>query len=74
MLGHDLPDSELLEWLENDRGYTHMTNEEIVAEVTQEEEQDQEDEGDEDKEDEVSHTVPSISNDDAIRMFDDCLQ
>ena len=53
---------------------THMTNEEIVAEVTQEEEQDQEDEGDEDKEDEVSHTVLSISNDDAIRMFDDCLQ
>ena len=69
MLGHDLPDSEIMEWLEadkNDRGYTHMTDDEIVAEVTQEGEQDQEDE--------VSQTVPSISNGDAMRMFDDCLQ
>ena len=77
MLGNDLPEGEILEWLEadqNDRGYTHMTDQEIIAEVTQEEEQDQENEGDEDKEDEVSQTVPSISNGEAMRMFDDCLQ
>ena len=47
---------------------THTTDEEIVAEVTQEEEQDQENEGDEDKEDEVSQTVPSISNGEATCM------
>ncbi len=70
-LGHDLAQDELTDWLQSDmddRGYAHLSDDEIVADMTLEPPQDSEDCGT--FENEIEVTPPLVSHSSAIKMFD----
>lgn len=73
-LGHNLTDAEIREWLasdENDPGYAHLTDDEIVSSIVQDSTQ-QDSEEDSDSSDEA--TQVTVSHSAAVKMFDGCLQ
>ena len=78
VLGQELDESEVGEWLQadvGDRGYEHLSDAEIIVEVTSELTQDISDETDSATEPlgDSSCASVSISHGEAVKMFDSCI-
>ena len=77
LLGEDLEEKEITEWLDadsTDRGYSQLTDDEIIAEVTGQ--SNSESVATDDEEDPViiqESTRSTISHGEALQMFDNCI-
>ena len=71
-MGDDLTQDELSDWLQSDmhdRGYAHLRNDEIVANMTMESPQDSDD-----SDTDETEVTPLVSHSSVIKMFDGCLK
>ena len=72
-MGQDVSHSEIEDWLridDGDSGYQHLTDDEIVSQISSAVEEDDNDE----QPDCSPQTTTSISNGEAVKMFDKCLE
>ena len=73
-MGQDVSHSEIEDWLRiddgGDSGYQHLTDDEIVSQISSAVEEDDDDE----QPDCSPQTTTSISNGKAVKMFDKCLK
>ena len=71
-IGHSLTDDEVGDWLvsdANDMGYKHLSDDEIVSSMIQEQEATPDSESDD-----ATSETSSVSHSSAVKMFDGCLQ
>ena len=76
MLDQELEGGEISEWLQadtSDRGYEHLSDAEIITEVTSELTEDNSDDVATEEEGASSCTFDSISHAEAVKMFDSCI-
>ena len=74
VLGEDLEESDIREWLqadENDRGYSHLSDAEIISQVMSSHSLDTDDDTETGAESEPS--CPLIPHGHAVKMFDSCI-
>ena len=74
-LGFNLSEAETFEWLNcdlQDRGYAHLTDEEIITTVIQN--PNSEEQPDDDKSDEEFKAATRVSHAEAEKMFDQCIK
>ena len=71
-MGQDVSHSEIEDWLridDGDSGYQHLTDDEIVSQISRVVEED-----DDEQPDCSPQTTTSISKGEAVKMFDKCLE
>ena len=72
MMGDDLTQDELSDWLQSDmhdRGYAHLSDDEIVANMTMESPQDSDD-----SDPDETEVTPLVAHSSVVKMFDGCLK